>query len=622
MTRISNVRKTTKIQRSVKAISPVIATLLMIAIAVVASLVAYAWVMGYMGTTTSKAGKAIQIQSFASMDGNLVVYVQNVGQGDVELNQDQSVYVDSVLVSITAPDQLKIPIAQGETVELQTDAPYTAGTRVNIKVTTIDGTFMQITGTGTSTTTSGNVAPSADFTFSATNLVVQFTDASTDSDGTIASHAWTFGDTQTSTETNPSNTYAIAGTYTVRLTVTDNDGATDYQEYQVTVAVGNVAPVADFTFSATNLVVQFTDGSTDSDGTIASRLWAFGDTQTSTATSPSHTYAAAGTYTVRLTVTDNLGLTNFVEHSVTVSAANVAPVADFTFSATNLVVQFTDGSTDSDGTIASRLWAFGDTQTSTATSPSHTYAAAGTYTVRLTVTDNLGLTNFVEHSVTVTAAQAQVTYVSAGTGTGQTGGNDLTPAYPSGLQANDLILLQVVVRDTSTTPTTPAGFSILSTYAAESSGDARQWIYYKFALGTESGSLTVSIPGSSAITAARMYAFRSTALTSFYEGGAFGSFNNLFQTINAQPVTTSGNNRLAVSFNFVTDNIGIGDFTGESGGNWQEAAEYQYDPSGSNDLTLQLQTATMTNTGTISGGSYFTDWLDLSYGVRAFALKP
>jgi flagellin-like protein len=539
MTRISNVRKTTKIQRSVKAISPVIATLLMIAIAVVASLVAYAWVMGYMGTTTSKAGKAIQIQSFASMDGNLVVYVQNVGQGDVELNQDQSVYVDSVLVSITAPDQLKIPIAQGETVELQTDAPYTAGTRVNIKVTTIDGTFMQITGTGTSTTTSGNVAPSADFTFSATNLVVQFTDASTDSDGTIASHAWTFGDTQTSTETNPSNTYAIAGTYTVRLTVTDNDGATDYQEYQVTVAVGNVAPVADFTFSATNLVVQFTDGSTDSDGTIASRLWAFGDTQTSTATSPSHTYAAAGTYTVRLTVTDNLGLTNFVEHSVT-----------------------------------------------------------------------------------VTAAQAQVTYVSAGTGTGQTGGNDLTPAYPSGLQANDLILLQVVVRDTSTTPTTPAGFSILSTYAAESSGDARQWIYYKFALGTESGSLTVSIPGSSAITAARMYAFRSTALTSFYEGGAFGSFNNLFQTINAQPVTTSGNNRLAVSFNFVTDNIGIGDFTGESGGNWQEAAEYQYDPSGSNDLTLQLQTATMTNTGTISGGSYFTDWLDLSYGVRAFALKP
>ncbi len=50
-------------RRNTKAISPVIATLLMIAIAVVASLVTYAWVMGYMGFTTDKTGKAIQIQS-------------------------------------------------------------------------------------------------------------------------------------------------------------------------------------------------------------------------------------------------------------------------------------------------------------------------------------------------------------------------------------------------------------------------------------------------------------------------------------------------------------------------------------------------------------------------------
>ncbi len=64
MTRIRNVRNTTKFKRSIKAISPVIATLLMIAIAVVASLVVYAWVTGYMGGTTSKAGKAIQIQSY------------------------------------------------------------------------------------------------------------------------------------------------------------------------------------------------------------------------------------------------------------------------------------------------------------------------------------------------------------------------------------------------------------------------------------------------------------------------------------------------------------------------------------------------------------------------------
>jgi flagellin-like protein len=150
LTRIRNVRNTTKFKRSIKAISPVIATLLMIAIAVVASLVVYAWVTGYMGTTTSNAGKAIQIQSFASdpNSGNLVVYVQNVGQGDVQLNRDQSVYVNSNLIPLSSTLPATIPIPVGQTVPLLTTFQYTAGTKVTIKVTTTDGTFMTLTGTG------------------------------------------------------------------------------------------------------------------------------------------------------------------------------------------------------------------------------------------------------------------------------------------------------------------------------------------------------------------------------------------------------------------------------------------------------------------------------------------
>ncbi|KAA0069305.1 pre-peptidase C-terminal domain-containing protein [Rhodanobacter sp. T12-5] len=84
--------------------------------------------------------------------------------------------------------------------------------------------------------------------------------------------------------------------------------------------------------------------------------------------------------------------------------ANVPPVANFSDSASNLMVNFTDSSTDSDGSIASRSWNFGDGSTSTATNPSHTYAAAGTYSVSLTVTDNDGATNTKTQSVTVTAA--------------------------------------------------------------------------------------------------------------------------------------------------------------------------------------------------------------------------
>ena len=96
-------RNITKVKRSIRAISPVIATLLMIAIAVVASLVVYAWVTGYIGGTTTKASNSMLIQSAShTTDNFLVIYVQNVGQGTLNLNQGASVYVNSVLQSITA----------------------------------------------------------------------------------------------------------------------------------------------------------------------------------------------------------------------------------------------------------------------------------------------------------------------------------------------------------------------------------------------------------------------------------------------------------------------------------------------------------------------------------------
>src|SRR5262249_5813637 len=75
--------------------------------------------------------------------------------------------------------------------------------------------------------------------------------------------------------------------------------------------------------STSGLTASFTDSSTDSDGSIASRSWDFGDGTTSTATNPSKTYSAAGTYTVKLTVTDNGGLSNTKTSTVTVNASGV-----------------------------------------------------------------------------------------------------------------------------------------------------------------------------------------------------------------------------------------------------------------------------------------------------------
>ncbi|KRB06220.1 S8 family serine peptidase [Lysobacter sp. Root690] len=84
---------------------------------------------------------------------------------------------------------------------------------------------------------------------------------------------------------------------------------------------GNNPPVANFSSSVSGLTVSFTDSSTDSDGSIASRSWNFGDGTTSTAANPSKTYSAAGTYTVTLTVTDDDGATNTKTGTVTVGSS-------------------------------------------------------------------------------------------------------------------------------------------------------------------------------------------------------------------------------------------------------------------------------------------------------------
>ena len=137
-----------------------------------------------------------------------------------------------------------------------------------------------------------------------------------------AERLWTFGDTTTGTGVSPAHTYALPGTYTVGLTVTDNSGGTNTISHPITVSAANVLPTAAFTSAATNLNATFNGGgSTDSDGTITGYSWTFGDTTTGTGVSPAHTYALPGTYTVGLTVTDNSGGTNTISHPITVSAA-------------------------------------------------------------------------------------------------------------------------------------------------------------------------------------------------------------------------------------------------------------------------------------------------------------
>ncbi|MCW8999817.1 MAG: PKD domain-containing protein, partial [Kangiellaceae bacterium] len=173
-----------------------------------------------------------------------------------------------------------------------------------------------------------NVDPTASFTAPSSAEVgeaVSFdASSSNDTDGTIVAYAWDFGDGQTGTGSNPTHTFASAGNFAVTLTVTDNrDGtATTTQSINIT-AVINDPPTANangpYTVNLGDTLIFDSTGSSDPEGNPLTYTWDFGDGSAGTGASPSHTYAAVGSYNVGLTVTDDGGLTASSSATVTVS---------------------------------------------------------------------------------------------------------------------------------------------------------------------------------------------------------------------------------------------------------------------------------------------------------------
>ncbi|MCB9234611.1 MAG: choice-of-anchor L domain-containing protein [Bacteroidia bacterium] len=226
-----------------------------------------------------------------------------------------------------------------------------------------------------------------------------FTDQSTFPPGPITAWTWDFGDGGTASTANPQHTYTSAGTYTATLTVNTIDGCTDSYSNTVTV---NPLPTSSFTYSGVCFghPTLFTDNSSISSGTITAWDWDFGDANTSTQQNPSYIYSAPGTYSVTLTTTSGNGCNNSFTQSITI---NPSPQPDYDALPVclNEVTNFINTTTVPGGFVAGSFWNFDDGSTSVIESPTHTYAAPGTYNVTLVVTTGDGCIDSTTKAVVV-----------------------------------------------------------------------------------------------------------------------------------------------------------------------------------------------------------------------------
>ncbi|HMS99511.1 MAG TPA: PKD domain-containing protein [Saprospiraceae bacterium] len=225
--------------------------------------------------------------------------------------------------------------------------------------------------------------PTSAFTFTQTGQTFVFTNQATNA----TSFFWNFGDGNTSTQANPTHTYATSGSYTVTL-ITGNGNCPTASSTQSISA--STAPVSSFTSASSSGCAPFTAAfNNTSANSPSSFLWQFpgGQPNTSTLANPSVVYLMPGNYDVTLITSningsDTLTLTNYVQ---------VNTVPDVSFVSSNNELTFSFNNTGTGAT--SYAWAFGDGNTSTLENPNHTYSVEGSYTVNFSASNACGNVN-------------------------------------------------------------------------------------------------------------------------------------------------------------------------------------------------------------------------------------
>ena len=214
----------------------------------------------------------------------------------------------------------------------------------------------------------GNFIPQAKFSASAISgqapLAVTFdASGSSDLDGSIMSYNWNFGDGGAGTGQLLDYIFTDPGTYTVTLTVTDDQNSSGVETTTITVTASapstNESPVAKVTATSlqdgTSRIGFDATASSDADGVIVSYTWDFGDGDTADGNYIEHEFIAAGDYTVVLTVTDDEGASSqdqIIMSVVDTPTANVLPIAIISANSQQRLMHFEWDYTGSDPDLA------------------------------------------------------------------------------------------------------------------------------------------------------------------------------------------------------------------------------------------------------------------------------
>lgn len=249
--------------------------------------------------------------------------------------------------------------------------------------------------------------PVANFTSNITSgcspVVVSFVDISSNNP---TSWRWDLGNGVTSTNRDPQATYFNPGTYTVTLTATNASGSATVTKtsYLTVHALPDVDFASPDTLGCVPLNARFTDLSKANSGTIRKWEWNFGDGATSTATNPTHLYAATGAYGVTLKVTNSLGCTKNAVKNLYIKVGEKVK-ADFladvpAFCNVPVKVDFLNASATSGN--MSYSWKFGDGGTSSAASTAHTYNTYGTFAAKLNILSDGGCKDSITKNIVIT----------------------------------------------------------------------------------------------------------------------------------------------------------------------------------------------------------------------------